>query len=120
MLPGCRSSGTLVAGLSAARGPGTVTADPDSEGVDSVSTTSPTVGIVIVPSQGPVEGQQVSDSHRPCRGLRRPRLRACDHAREGRSSSQVLPRAGAVGAIDETSQVKQGTATVGVKRQYLG
>src|SRR5215469_3012503 len=33
MLPGCRSSGTLVAGLSAARGPGTVTADPDWEGV---------------------------------------------------------------------------------------
>ena len=26
----------------------------------------------------------------------------------------------AVGAIDETSQVKQGTATAGVKRQYLG
>ena len=25
-----------------------------------------------------------------------------------------------VGAIDETSQVKQGIATVGVKRQYLG
>jgi len=30
------------------------------------------------------------------------------------------PRAMRVGALDETSQVKQGTATAGVKRQYLG
>jgi SRSO17 transposase len=29
-------------------------------------------------------------------------------------------RACGVGAIDETSQVKQGTATAGVKRQHLG
>ena len=54
-------------------------------------------------------------------GLRRRKPRGCD--RQTAWTRPLAPAAAgglSVGTIDETSQVKQGERTVGVKRHYLG